>query len=54
MSDVVQVYVPMTLHTNGIGNVLVYPWVLGYWPSQFGGSWKYLDIDLAKRKAAGK
>ena len=54
MSDIVQVYVPMTLHTNGIGNVLVYPWVLGYWPSQFGGSWKYLDIDLAKRKAAGK
>ena len=54
MSDISQAYVPMQLSTFGIGNTLVYPWVEGYWPSQFGFSWKYLDIDLAKRKAAGK
>jgi ABC-type transport system substrate-binding protein len=54
MSDISQAYMPMQLSTFGIGNTLLYPWVEGYWPSQFGFSWKYLDIDLAKRKAAGK
>jgi len=49
MSEVSQAYMPMMLHTFGIGNVLLYPWVQGYWPSQFGFSWKYLDIDLARR-----
>ncbi len=54
MSDVSQVYMPMALHTFGIGNTLLYPWVQGYWPSQFGFAYKYLDLDLAKRRAAGK
>ena len=54
MAEIAQAYMPMTLHTNGIGNVLVYPWVLGYQPSQFAQSWKYLDIDVAKRRAAAK
>ncbi|HKN08129.1 MAG TPA: ABC transporter substrate-binding protein, partial [Pseudomonadota bacterium] len=54
MSDVSQVYMPMVLHTFGIGNTLLYPWVQGYWPSQFGFAFKYLDIDSAKRNAAGK
>ena len=54
MSDVSQVYMPMLLHTFGIGNTLLYPWVQGYWPSQFGFAFKYLDLDVAKRKAAGK
>ena len=53
MSDVSQIYIPMVLHTFGIGNTLLYPWVQGYWPSQFGFAYKYLDIDTAKRKAAG-
>jgi len=42
------------VHTFGVGNTLLYPWVQGYWPSPFGFSWKYLDLDVAKRKAAGK
>ena len=42
----------MILHTYGIGNVVYYPWLSGYWPSQFGASWKYADLDVAKRKAA--
>ena len=54
MSDISQVYMPMQLSTFGVGNTLLYPWIEGYWPSQFGFSWKYLDIDLAKRKATGK
>jgi ABC-type transport system substrate-binding protein len=54
MSDIAQAYVPMILHTFGIGNVVHYPWVQGYWPSAFGFSWKYVDIDLAKKRAAAK
>jgi ABC-type transport system substrate-binding protein len=54
MSDISQAYMPMQLWTFAIGNTLLYPWVEGYWPSQFGFSWKYLDIDLAQRKAVGK
>jgi hypothetical protein len=52
MSDVSQAYMPMLLHTYGVGNVVMYPWVQGYWPSQFGFSWKYFDIDLTRRKAS--
>jgi ABC-type transport system substrate-binding protein len=51
MSEISQAYMPMILHTYGVGNVLYYPWVQGYWPSPFGFSWKYLDIDLAMRDA---
>jgi ABC-type transport system substrate-binding protein len=52
MSELSQAWVPMILHTYGIGNVVYYPWLSGYWPSQFGASWKYADLDVAKRKAA--
>lgn len=54
MSELSQAYMPMILHTFGVGNVLEYPWVNGYWPSPFGFSWKYLDIDVAQRDAALK
>ena len=53
MSDISQAYMPMILHTYGVGNVLYYPWLQGYWPSAFGFSWKYLDIDVAMRAAKG-
>jgi ABC-type transport system substrate-binding protein len=49
MSEISQAYMPMILHTFGVGNVLYYPWVQGYWPSPFGFSWKYLDLDVAMR-----
>ena len=52
MSELSQAWMPMILHTYGVGNVVYYPWLSGYWPSQFGGSWKYVDLDVAKRKAA--
>jgi oligopeptide transport system substrate-binding protein len=54
MSDISQVYMPMILHTYGIGNVLHYPWLQGYWPSQFGFAWKYVDIDPTKRAGSAK
>ena len=50
MSDLSQVWMPMILHTYAIANVVYYPWVQGYWPSQFGASWKYAVIDLRRRK----
>ena len=50
MSDISQIWMPMILHTYAVGNVIHYPWVVGYWPSQFGAAWKYADIDLAKRR----
>jgi ABC-type transport system substrate-binding protein len=53
MSDISQAYMPMILHTYGVGNVLYSPWLQGYWPSAFGFSWKYLDIDVAMRAAKG-
>ena len=43
-------YVPMTLHTHGISNVIVQPWVMGYTISAFGSSWKYLYLDNSKRR----
>jgi ABC-type transport system substrate-binding protein len=54
MSEFAAAYTPMTLHTFGIANVIVQPWLEGYAISAFGASWKYLDVDLARRKAGGK
>ena len=54
MSELAAAYMPMTLHTFGIANVVVHPWVEGYAISAFGTSWKYLDVDLATRRSARK
>ena len=54
MSDIVSAFVPITLQVNPVGNAFAQPWLLGYYPSQFGFTWKYMDIDLARRKAAGR
>jgi ABC-type transport system substrate-binding protein len=54
MSELVAAYVPLTLQVYPIGNAFVHPWTLGYYPSPFGFSWKYLDIDPQLRKSAGK
>ena len=52
MAEITQAYMPMLLHTFGVGNVLHYPWLQGYWPTQFGLGLKYLDIDVARKPAA--
>jgi ABC-type transport system substrate-binding protein len=49
MSAIVNTYVPLTLQVYPIGNVFTQPWLLGYHPSQFGFTWKYMDIDVAKK-----
>ncbi len=54
MSEVVNAYVPIVLQVYPVGNAFTHPWLQGYHPSQFGFTWKYLDIDLARKKAAGK
>ena len=54
MSDVVNAFVPVVLQVFPVGNAFSQPWLLGYHPAPFGFAWKYMDIDLAKKKAAGK
>ena len=54
MSELVQAYAPMTFQVYSVGNTVLQPWVKGYYPSAFGFSWKYLDIDNTQRNVAGK
>ncbi len=54
MSEIVDAYAPWFVQVYQIGDAFVQPWVLGYYPSNFGFSWKYLDIDVAQRDAALK
>jgi len=49
MSDIVRTYVPLTMQVFPIGNAFTQPWLLGYYPSQFGFTWKYMDIDLTRK-----
>jgi ABC-type transport system substrate-binding protein len=49
MSDIVNAFVPLTMQVYPIGNVFMQPWLLGYYPSQFGFTWKYMDIDVARK-----
>ena len=54
MSDVVLAYAPILYRTYPVGNAFVQPWLKGYYPANFGFTWKYLDIDVAKQRAARK
>ena len=54
MSDVVAAYAPIVYRSYPVGNAFLQPWVKGYYPANFGFNWKYLDIDLAKKRAARK
>ena len=49
MSGIVNTFVPLTLQVYPIGNAFTQPWLLGYYPSQFGFTWKYMDIDVARK-----
>ena len=51
MSELAVAYAPMTFQLYPYTNVFVQPWVKGYTPSPFGFSWKYLDVDAARRAA---
>jgi ABC-type transport system substrate-binding protein len=52
MSEVVNAFVPIVLQVNPVGNAFAQPWLLGYYPSQFGFTWKYMDIDLLQKNSA--
>ena len=54
MSDIAKNFVPVMIQVYPVGHAFMQPWLLGYYPSAFGFTWKYLDIDVAKKKAAGK
>jgi ABC-type transport system substrate-binding protein len=54
MAEAVSAYVPIVMQVYPVGNAFAQPWLLGYYPSQFGFTWKYMDIDVERKKAAGK
>ena len=54
MSEIVGAYAPILYRLYPVGNAFVHPWVKGYYPASFGFTWKYVDIDLAKRRAASR
>jgi ABC-type transport system substrate-binding protein len=54
MSDIAANYVPLMMQVYPVGHAFTQPWLLGWYPSAFGFTWKYVDIDMAKRAAAGR
>jgi hypothetical protein len=54
MSDVVAAYAPNRLPSVPVEHAFLQPWLNGYYPASFGSSWKYVDIDLARKRAARK
>jgi ABC-type transport system substrate-binding protein len=54
MSEIAANYVPLMMQVYPVGNAFTQPWLQGWYPSAFGFTWKYVDIDVAKRTAAGK
>ena len=54
MAEVVNAFVPLVLQVYPVGNAFAQPWLLGYYPAPFGFNWKYMDIDVARKRAAVK
>lgn len=52
MSEIARTYVPIIPAIFRLQNDFVQPWVQGYRPQTFQTYWKYIDIDLARRRAA--
>jgi ABC-type transport system substrate-binding protein len=50
MSELAQAYMPMLPAIFRIESNFVQPWLLGFSPPVFQPYWKYLDIDLPKRR----
>jgi len=49
-SELASTYVPLLPNIFRLENDYVQPWVLGYSKQLYSSYWKYLDIDLARRK----
>ncbi len=55
MTEIVAAYAPMGGGVYRIENTLAQPWIVGYRKDIFRNPpWRFVDIDLAKKKAAGK
>ena len=55
LNELVSVYAPWHVTVFRIENVLVQPWIGGYKYDGFRQHpWQYLDVDVERRKAAGK
>ncbi len=53
MSNLVLVYAPWRMSVHRLQNHLLHPWVAGYKKHPFvSSSWRYLDVDVARREAA--
>ena len=53
MSDLVLVYGPWRLAVHRLENNLTHPWIAGYKKHPFVSSnWRYLDVEVAQRRAA--
>ena len=50
----VNAYVLIVTQVNPVGNAFAHPWLPGYYPSQFGFTWKYIDIDLTRKRQGAK
>jgi len=50
MAEIARTYMPLLPLYFRLQNDYVQPWLLGYNPFVFSSYWKYLDIDLARRK----
>jgi oligopeptide transport system substrate-binding protein len=50
MSDLARTYTPLLPAVFRLENDFVQPWLLGFSPPIFSTYWKYLDIDLERRK----
>jgi len=53
MNDIAFTWMPEMPAVFRLESNILQPWVRGYAPPIFTSYWKYLDIDLAQRKAAG-
>jgi len=52
MSEIARAYVPMLPAVFRLESNFVQPWVQGFSPPVFQTYWKYLDVDLARRRQA--
>jgi ABC-type transport system substrate-binding protein len=52
MGDVARTYMPLLPVAFRLESVVVQPWVQGFAPMTFSTYWKFLDIDLDRRRAA--
>ena len=53
MNEIALTYMPELPAAFRLESNIVQPWIQGYAPPVFSSYWKYLDIDVARRKAAG-